>query len=663
MRINSGTIKSIASVTLAVVLTLSLAAPALVGTALATDPNEIDTTTEFANVYNSNNVDGASVASPGAAIEPGGYMRLSATADDNITVSMGNVSDSSDVEVEFRENDDSLLGADTVSSGTADFEPGQDTVETVIIRNRLDRGISVDKITTDGGESSTSTDSTDTDSEGQLSSPVRNQDNVQCNADDAIAFVGGAAASIVDPYTGVKTTSKEAIECAADFINDEDYRAALENNQTESDVYGAGIAIEQDNDNLDTLSENYLQDTRTTAFAEGQKEVFNALSANLSESEVRTRGKEAVEDYYATKQINYLRTVEGQLQRARLIDDRADAESGVSGDIINLETGTTGSEPQNDYDFAGNVTVNVELVNGSTYAYKSVYVSTGSDYWLRWFSSTSSAQSFSSGATTPDKFGRLDAKSTAGNPSRIIINASDTNRIWTSIEDKSQQVSDNIDKFANKTYDEYQAGNISVSGAINPLTLARSYSTDYNDTGYYIFAQATLASAGYETPNLDNAAETNIEMLDGTQRNGLLATSDGPPGGTWETGTTYQPDRIQGPVLFLEKDGTLRELNDPFTVTEIRDYNGSEIDSTDTQNFTYQPVNTDEYLKIQKNLTEFRNIIEEKQSNAGAGGAGGGGGGFDFGGLDGLDGLIPGIGGAATLILIGVVAALLLSNN
>lgn len=652
MKINSGTIKSITSVTLAVVLTLSLTAPALIGTALATDPNEIDTTTEFANAYSSNNVDGASVASPGAVIQPGGYMRLSATADDNITVAMGNVSDSSDVEVEFRENDDNLLGADTVSSGTADFEPGQDTVETVIIRNKLDRGISVDKIITDGGESSSS-DGSDDDR-----SIVNTAGDGECQLSDAADV--GLSLTLEEVYYDAEQSINDCVGTS----NKAQAVDAAEDAQTENDLRQQYGSIKQSEDNLDAVRKNYQNDSRTIAFAKGQRAAINAMDAGSSESQTQTEARRAVEDYYSQQQINYLRRYEAHSVQVAALVNRSNVEGlnyvPTAGKDIIEETGT----------------LTIKLLNGTNIKVETMVVagsqdgSSGDRTHIMPFNYGASGVDFPSFVVSHEYpangRGPITVPATSDTTSVDLYPPEEHSRIFEDFNTLSAQVKDNTDVWVNNSYDDFQTGNLTLSNYVSPLTLAQEYSTDYSETGYLYYAVSSLAAQGFDVPDLNSTASMTIETASGDRYTGLIASSSSPPNGEWMVGKYYNPDLIDGAQFFVVATGdanssSIITLEDTFQIIDMENNDGDSIDSTSNQKYVYQTQNTSEYRELLKDISRAQTEVEKSEPVPGGGG--GGGGGFDFGGFDGLGGLIPGLGGTATLILIGAVVALLLSNN
>lgn len=606
-----------------------------VGTAAAdASPQTYDSPTEFSSIVE--NSGQASVQDPGVTLQSTGFVRFGVTVDENVTLSF-NSSTQKNMTVQVYDSDFNTIASVSGEQGSSvSLSLGSGTGAFV----RLDANgdaVDVDRLEIDGGETSTSSGD-----DGSGGSESTNLDT-SCGARDGLSTVYGGLGPL-----GAAYQVKSGLDCALDYFEAVEYKAALEDNQTAIDIYSAARQVDKNRQEADAVRDNYLQDTRTVAYAKGQEAVFNALNQNLSESEVRSEAKQAVKDYYARIQVNYIRRVGRQSFDLVQLSKRAENESGISNSLI----GPSGTGENDDGYFHTTENASVTLVNGSQVNMRVPRFWIGGqaeDYTLILIDDGQIDYPESSVADTAA--GNISVEAVDDKPSFNAYEYTDQTARFDRIQSVSSQMVDNIDKFANETYEPYQNATLSIADAINPLTLAQQFSTDYNSTGYYVYALASLSSIGYNVPDVNQTAEMRIELLNGTEKTGLLASSSSPPGGTWEIGKTYNPDRLQGTELFLTTDGGVFEIDQPFTVKNITDYEGNSLQETKSQQYSYTVINNSEYVTLQENLTDLRLVIEEKQALAGGGGETGGG--FDFGGLFG--GLIPGLGAGVTALLIGLL--------
>ncbi|RLM40569.1 hypothetical protein DVK00_20890, partial [Haloarcula sp. Atlit-47R] len=79
-------------------------------------------------------------------------------------------------------------------------------------------------------------------------------------------------------------------------------------------------------EHLQTTVDNYLQDTKTQARIIGKNAYIKALNNGSSKAAAKTEAKNAVEDYYAVKQVNLLNAWSQSTSHAKYLNATAVSE-------------------------------------------------------------------------------------------------------------------------------------------------------------------------------------------------------------------------------------------------------------------------------------------------------------------------------------------------
>lgn len=427
--------------------------------------------------------------------------------------------------------------------------------------------------------------------------------------------IGGLTVTFADLY---KKSSTKTVD-------------GTDDTQTALDIYSAASAAAQSWDEFNTVAQNYLSDTRTVAFAKAQAAAIEAIDAGKTEAEVRQAAVDAVRDYYTKRQLNYYRAAETKLVTLKNLALRAQNESGVSGTLVELDEVASGSTyPYSFIETTQNRSLT--LINGTSASFTAVIAERSGNYrsifGVRWSSSTSLSTKEPIKPLTDDKTFDVQVDGVDTETSFVAFDLDEAEAYARDLKNASNQIEANAEKWVNGTYSNFTSGNLNATEYINPLTLAQEYATQYNQSGYFAYAAASLASIGYEIPDL-NQTGSMVVAYNGSTYTGLLASQNTPPNGTWEAGRTYDADLIQGVQVLLTQSSGQIELDGTFQILEIQTVNGTQINSTTSQTYSYQTINNTQYLNLQEQLTELRKELESREPPAAGGGGGGliGGGG------------------------------------
>jgi hypothetical protein len=181
------------------------------------------------------------------------------------------------------------------------------------------------------------------------------------------------------------------------------------------------------------------------------------------------------------------------------------------------------------------------------------------------------------------------------------------------------------DTFVDGMYDGIGSGTINRSNLqnyISPSTLGQEYASDFNATGYPIYAVASLSQAGVAVPDLDNASTMTVRV-NGTERQGWVMSQEEALS-EWSANTTYDGQNLTGLQFMITTDGERISLERAFTITTIRGMDGSTMDSVGLSQNTYTVSSVEEYQQRQELLSDFRQILENREPNGPGGGDGGG---------------------------------------
>ncbi|KOX93413.1 hypothetical protein AMS69_05670 [Haloarcula rubripromontorii] len=419
----------------------------------------------------------------------------------------------------------------------------------------------------------------------------------------------------------------------------------LDQQDTEIELYQSAQNQKAASENYQTTLDNYLADTKTQARIIGKNAYIRSLNNGSSKAAAKTDAKQAVTEYYTTKQVNLLSQYEQSVSQWDYLRTQADTKGLQSGtddykqqnfvqgrtrDEEGRTWWTDTSDPaySNHVNYEGTVTESVTLLNGtqtSVIAHK----------WH--FSRDNSGTSGTRTATITDQYAQFNDLSGGGGwfaaGDRLAVEgyASDVDRVivvnqtryseqWSNIQSQEQQVRNDMDTLAENTYSAYQSGEINNSDLVDPYVLANQQSAGDDFQGW---TAAQLTLLGTNSPeNFDQIGSFNVTTGDGTQYEGVLFSQENPASGQFENGTTYDTANIGGTQYVVTSDRIV-ELDGTFTIDRITTTSGETTENVTIQKTTYETTNVTELKQQYEDLAYKRAQIEAReqalQQSAGGG--------------------------------------------
>lgn len=401
---------------------------------------------------------------------------------------------------------------------------------------------------------------------------------------------------------------------------------SAEDAQTANDIYAAAADVRYDVRELVDDQNNYVENTRSTAFCVAQAQYIDSIESGDSKNVTKADVRAAVMDFYSQAQMARAEEVKKHNRHVLSLVNRSNTEPGISGDFVTFYNG--GSQSRN---LNATVPITLELVNGSsvqTTALSNIYYSGGepaSSYTHFWAGKSRMSAPESSSMDYKDYDGgfEIHVSNTDTEPSFEFWNVSETTQPMDKLVNVSGQVADNADLLVENTYSDVDSGNLSVTQAVDSCALGQEFSTDYNSTGYYMYGAGLLAQNGFDIPDLNETAVMNV-AYNGTNYNGLLGSQHAPPGGIWSSEMTYHTADIEGKQLLVTSSQGIIEMDGEFRINSMQDKNGAAVNETTTQQRDFAITNSSEYRALLDTI-EKQNAIIEAQAAAGAGGSGGSG--------------------------------------
>jgi len=406
--------------------------------------------------------------------------------------------------------------------------------------------------------------------------------------------------------------------------------------QVETDLYQSAQNQKAASEAYQTTLDNYLSDTKTQARIIGKNAYIKALNNGQSKSAAKTEAKNAVADYYATKQVNLINQWNQALSHGEYMRNVQTNESGVTARFTNTVTlGDSNSADQYRDDSGDYVEVetyqhstnSVSLVNGSSATASVLRIHLYNDY-----DGTENYDTAGFGDTEIDRDGNIltihdvRVKSlNSDNGEFAYLDFSEYNRLDSEIESQSNSVQNEMDTLAENTYSAYQAGEINNTDLVDPYVLSNQQSAGEDFQGW---AAAQLTLMGTNSPeNFDQIGSFNVTTGDGTQYEGVLFSQENPASGQFENGTTYDTANIGGTQYVVTSDQIV-ELDGTFTIDRITTTNGETTENATIQKTTYETTNVTELKQQYEDLAYRRAQIEARekalQQSAGGGLLGGG---------------------------------------
>jgi hypothetical protein len=433
----------------------------------------------------------------------------------------------------------------------------------------------------------------------------------------------------------VNPTTSAGELCTAVTMAIEDMKES-DANQTKTDIYSAASGHKGSLEAWSAPYDNHLQDTDSVAWMKVETAVAEAYQNGSTKPEAKVKAREAIADYYATKQINLIEQYNVTLGQMQTLKEQAIMEDGINASFVYSDNGSKNGDVRItsvNYSRTGNMTLvndtnrDVAAVNlryrclgncGSQEGAGIYNPLTGDNYSVENFSA------YNDEIWLEDI--SIESPDTNYNELDVMYFSNFTDR-WAQIQNQNDNLQTEAENFVEATWQDFDAGAINSSDVISSHTAMFQYgvSGENGSEGLYR-STAALALMGYDTPNLSSSGMMTVEYRGGTKKGLVLAESA--PGGSWEAGTTYNTSNFDGPVFMATENGTKVDFaeGETFTISSMTAKDGSELNQTDTTKYIYKTANTSEMLQLQEDMTELRQEIEDREASGG----GGGGGGFDF---------------------------------
>ena len=446
--------------------------------------------------------------------------------------------------------------------------------------------------------------------------------------------------------------------CSAEYqskqVQDE-YQERI-NETTLQVTYQRMVDRQKNIDDYHTTQRNYLQDTRTVAMAKGEEAAVTAIENAYERPEVKNRSADAVRDYYSLKQYNVLKKWNAEVEKLKTIKNISDNQGVAFNEVVTIKHtfhNTNGGSGTYNGSIIGFGATSITLNNGSSVQVQTITFNTSANGYSEGYIDPVNPHAVREDGSQYDhqmEFNELVINSI----STDTVSKSTTMDQWpetfNSMADQSNQIADNSRAYAGSVYNATVEGNASAAEYLSPLSIAQERSLNYSDAGHYSYAIATLGSVGLSTPDLNSTGMMTVSY-NGSSYEGFIASSEGPPNG-WVSGETYNTANLNGSQLLVTRESGMMEMSGSFTVDEITDPEGNQVNSTNTRQVEYAGINNSQYLDLQQQIRELdaQTRAREPVIIEGGGGDGDGSDGFGLGGVNQML-LVAIAGGAAVLLL------------
>lgn len=463
---------------------------------------------------------------------------------------------------------------------------------------------------------------------------------------------------------------------------------AADASETQLNVYESAVVQGQNNAILTDSYSNYLSDTEEVALMIGKNAYIRALNNNTAEGIARQRAKEAVSDYYATKQIQILRQWSVSFNYTQTLNSSL-TSAGVDQDMIilnhTIEDANAATMTYHNVTYGG--TNSSVLVNGSIESFHTARV---------YFTNDDAGHTYSphlspdpahyaniggnsvddSSGTDPGEYSisvsddfhaeaisvlppEVQGEDVQGYTAQTFIEIDTFVTQWRGIESQNADVHSQLDDFVDATYESYQSGEIDNSDLVDPYIGSRSYDPEAN---YETWTIRSLTSIGVNPPeNLSTTKHMVVrDHTAGVNYTGVLMSDGVPESGGFEVGKKYDAGSLTGYQYVINgSDGTTDELTGNFTLMEARYPNGTEVDGTiNYREINYQTTNITELEETLADIQDTQAEIDSRQQRLRAGGGG------LFAGIGGAFGLgLNGTQIAAIILLIVIVVIAVVTNR
>ncbi|QSJ05047.1 VP1 spike protein [Haloarcula virus Hardyhisp2] len=416
--------------------------------------------------------------------------------------------------------------------------------------------------------------------------------------------------------------------------------------QDKTDLHAAAAGASAKGENYNVLYDNYLQDTETVAWSKAEKAIAQAYENGSSKAMAKSKARTAIDEYYAKKQVNLIRSWNTTAHEWDYIYSRAEQENFDVGNYESSETvegsnaaiikpyflhkddntadKVSESNGLNDFTYDSLGKNEVTLTNGTvvestSYRFKrddgtdagNIGIATDNsiqndveyDYWR-------TVTGFDVSAPEP---GYSEIK---------FVHFNDFQSKYTEIENKSTNLKTDAGVFTDGIWSDLQDGNIQSQDVISRNTLMFEYGTSAaSGNGTYYDSIGALSQMGLASPNLDSTGQMTVTVDEtGNTYQGMLFANN-VPNGQWEIGKSYNSKNITGSVFMATTSGNMKKLTRNFTVDNAVDKTGKERQTVSTQTYNYKTANTSELNSKYDKLLKVTSELQNRSNAAGSGGS------------------------------------------
>lgn len=405
--------------------------------------------------------------------------------------------------------------------------------------------------------------------------------------------------------------------------------------QVKIDIYSSAAGVhDQEELTLKAMS-NYLEDSHEVGLIVGKNEVIRELQNDSTEIQVESAARNAVEDYYAGRQMTLIRSWNTSLRHSQYLGSVAKNETGVSVHTWTWDFAAyydVWAEDHGDNkmtDVQGYTNETITLVNGTKVGVKGVTIRHGyRDYSMGVYEAepvtvTPATGRINAGGDNPLVKGFVVRSSQIPDSSYSnlhYLEFEEYETAWENIQTEQDEVSGEVVSFVNASYDKWEAGAFNETDLVDPYVASREYSPQGD---FDAWAMATYTSVGINPPeNLSQFGSMEIQDHEtGANLNGTLLSDGLPQDDTFETGVRYNASTLSGVQMVVTPNGD-HELEGEFTIESMRDAGGNPINATTYESVDYHAANLSEYREVSQELSEIRKDIEKIKQQAAAGGGG-----------------------------------------
>ncbi len=489
--------------------------------------------------------------------------------------------------------------------------------------------------------------------------PGENFDRLDWRNKDVWTSTGGDTDLRCDTSERLAQAVNPAIEIL-DCNNPEGPESAnatgLDANETKLEIYQSAAAQSDSAENFHTMLDNRLQDTETVALVKGKGAYMHEWNQTGSETSARAASKENITEYYSVMERNLLAEWNGQLDNIQYLRALSREETGVPDSYVTVP-GHDRGENVNNVTITGFGTRSYTLQNGSNVDVRTIdiYVHQNDDN-----AGGTVTIGPSDGAAMNVDFSEfngdhkeVDLKTVVVNPPTSnydtleALRFNNTANALSDIDAQTESAIGQMDTVVNQTIDGLQSGDITIGDMMDPYVLQNQFSPGDDYQGW---AAANLAMLGTNQPtDLDSTGYMNITLEDGSQLQGIVQSRSNPPSGKFAVNETYNPANIGG-SQWITTDSEVRELTQNFTVKEVRTTDGERRQNFTIEKKTYETTSAEDLEELNQELALLREEISAREDNLNSGIGGGG--------------LLGG--GSQTVVLVlvaGAVAVVVLSNG